>query len=140
MGSQPDLVTWWAWHDGAPLHLLEPNCSLVSLYWPLPFELAITRWREHVEEWEPELGICPPTGFPFVSWDGAAALCVDPVDGSVGRIDFHEGSYRVRWSSLTSFVTQLTALWEVGNIRLTENGPDFDDDRENWPPGVNVHW
>lgn len=132
LDPHPDLVTWWTWHNGVRTYQWMPDYALKSMHWPLPLDIAVDRYREQVEDYDPQVPSTPLHVFPVVSWRNNGALCVDTVSGSIIRSDpwdHGDASYdpfEPRWPSLSAWITDVMTLWRSGAVRMTENGTEID--------------
>jgi hypothetical protein len=130
-----DVVTWWAWHDGAeagdvaadysgPGIYFRPENTLIGPWHVISLDdaLRIRRWWHAAV---PQL--MPESWVPVLQFEGTPVLCSDPA-GQLHILD--EGFVAPpppQFSSLADFATTVIRLFDEGLVR---SHPE--DDRVPW--------
>jgi hypothetical protein len=129
--AHEDVLTWWAWHDGAaagevaddyagPGIYFRPENTLVGPWHVISLDDA-SRIRRWLREAYPQL---PETWLPVLQFEGSPVLCADTADGSLHIVD--EG-FVDQFRSLGEFVQLVLELFDSGLV-----GPHPEDERVPW--------
>lgn len=119
MPTHPDLITWWAWHDGVTDDAIGffPGHYTWALY-HMSLSHAIAWWQREQEEQEWDEGdlIGTPDRFvPVLSADNPTYV-VDSDDGRVGlwRPDSSDGVGWLWWPNLATAINSLVIVLAEG--------------------------